>query len=50
MFAYLPTITHIDLSKFDTSFVTNMSNMFAYCYSLQNIDVSNFNTRNVTQM
>ena len=49
MFYNLPC-TNIDLSLFDTSKVTTMSNMFAYCNKLSSLDVSNFNTSNVTDM
>lgn len=35
---------------FDTSEVTNMSNMFAYCVSLSKLDLSSFCTKNVTDM
>ena len=44
-------ITNIDLSLFNTSAVTDMSNMFARCSKLQSIIGSeNFNTTNVTNM
>ena len=38
------------LENFDTSEVTNMSNMFGGCYKLQNINLKNWNTCNVTNM
>ena len=38
----------IDLSFFDTSSVTDMSNMFFNCGSLTSLDLSNFNTGGVT--
>ncbi|MGL5887908.1 MAG: BspA family leucine-rich repeat surface protein, partial [Leuconostoc suionicum] len=40
----------LDLSKFDTSHVTNMSYMFFRCSNLTKLDLSNFNTSNVTNM
>ena len=40
----------IDLSKFDTSNVTDMSLMFCDCYNLKKINLSNINTKNVTNM
>ena len=36
--------------KFDTSKVTDMSEMFYQCSSLTNLDLSNFNTNKVTNM
>jgi surface protein len=44
------TLTNLDLSKFDTSKVTDMSEMFQYCRLLTSLDLSNFNTSNVTNM
>ena len=35
---------------FDTSAVTNMSNMFIYCEKITTIDLSNFDTSSVTNM
>ena len=49
MFYYLDLIREIDVSKFDTSNVTNM----AYAFSnigVYSLDVSNFNTSKVTDM
>lgn len=40
----------IDLSGFDTSAVTDMSEMFATCNKLQELDLSGFNTSKVTDM
>ena len=40
----------IDLSKCDTSNVTNMSEMFIECRALTSLDVSSFDTSNVTDM
>ena len=43
-------LTSIDLSKFDTSNVTNMSCMFGSCRGLTSIDLSGLNTSKVTAM
>ncbi len=43
-------IIKLDLSNFNTSKVTNMSNMFGVCPSLISLDLSNFNTSKVTNM
>ena len=43
-------INSIDLSKFDTDGVTDMSGMFRNCSSLTNLDLSNFDTSQVTNM
>ena len=40
----------IDLSKWNTINVTNMSNMFSYCESVKSLDISKWNTINVTNM
>ena len=40
----------LDISKADTSRVTNMSEMFNKCEALQTVDVSGFDTSNVTDM
>ena len=40
----------IDLSNWDSSYVTDMHNMFEYCNSLVFIDVSELNTNNVINM
>ena len=50
MFYGCNNITEIDLTKFDTSEVTDMSNMFEFCSSITSINVSNFNTKKVTRM
>ena len=40
-----------DISKWNTSNVTNMSGMFYDCKSLESLpDISNWNTNNVTNM
>ena len=38
------------IKDFNTSNVTNMSNMFGSCYNLKGIDLSNWNMGNVTNM
>ena len=43
-------VLEIDLSNFDTSKVTNMSNMFLGMSNLTTLDLSNFNTSQVTNM
>lgn len=40
----------MDLSKLDTSKVTNMSSMFSSCSSLKSLNLGSFNTANVTTM
>ena len=42
--------TNLDLSKFNTSEITNMSFMFNNCKNLQTLNLSNFNTEAVTDM
>lgn len=49
-FYYCENITSLDLSKLDTSKVTDMSDMFYACRGLTNLNVSSFNTSNVTNM
>ena len=44
MFQNMDNVLEIDLSKFDTSYVTKMSRMFEKCYSLQKINFGNINT------
>ncbi len=43
-------VQEMDLSKFDTSNVTDMGGMFFGCQSLASLDVSNWDTSNVTDM
>nr|WP_318766386.1 BspA family leucine-rich repeat surface protein [Lactiplantibacillus carotarum] len=43
-------ITNYDFKYFDTSHVTNMSNMFVFSRGFVNIDVSNFDTSKVQNM
>ncbi len=40
----------IDLSRSDTSHVTNMDDMFYYCWYLESLNVSSFDTSRVTSM
>ena len=49
MFYNCSKLTSLDVSKFDTSKVTNMSYMFSRC-GLISLDISNFNTFKVTDM
>ena len=46
----IKNILELDLSKFDTSRVTNMSHMFNGMRNLTTLNRSNFNTSNVTNM
>ena len=50
MFSYCKALTTLDVSKFDTKNVTDMSGMFSDCYALTTLDVSKFDTKNVTDM
>ena len=43
-------LSKIDFTSFNTSYVTNMSEMFYGGTALTSIDISNFNTSNVTDM
>ena len=47
MFYNCTKITEIDMTKFDTSFVHDMSEMFSLCNSLNFLNVSNLNTEKV---
>ena len=47
MFFNCAEITEIDMTKFDTSLVTDMSFMFGDCRSLEYLNVSNLNTARV---
>ena len=49
-FDYGNVIDSIDFNGFDTSSVTNMSNMFGGCRKLTYLDLSSFDTSNVTNM
>ena len=50
MFHELTNITMIDLSLFNTSFVTSMNYMFFSCTSLSSLNLSNIDTSLVTSM
>ena len=51
MFCNCDKITDIDLTKWDTKNVTNMSGMFCGCISLNSLpDISKWDTKNVTNM
>ena len=50
MFSKLSNIVKIDLSKFDSTKVTNMLSMFYECTSLTSINFDNFDTSLVTDM
>ena len=50
MFGYLNNITRIDLSKFDSSKVTEMVGMFYECNSLTSINFKNFKTSSLNLM
>ena len=44
MFNGCSRLTSLDVSKFDTSKVTDMGSMFSECSSLTSLDLSNFDT------
>ncbi|EKZ4335956.1 BspA family leucine-rich repeat surface protein [Listeria monocytogenes] len=50
LFSDASSLTSLDLSNFDTSQVTNMTNMFVRSSSLTSLDVSSFDTSQVTRM
>ena len=50
MFYCCTSLISLNLSKFKTQNVTDMSCMFSGCNSLKNINLSNFNTQKVTDM
>ena len=50
LFANLTKAESIDLSAFDTSNVTDMSEMFLNCGSLTSLNLTSFDTSNVTSM
>ena len=49
-FAEFENLEKIDLDKFDTSRVTDMSYVFSKCSSLESLDLRGLNTSNVTNM
>ena len=50
LFAFFSCAEKIDVSRLDTSKVTNMSGMFFECFALENLDVSGWDTSKVTNM
>lgn len=50
MFSYCQKLTELDVSKLDTSNVTNMNYMFQQCILVASLDVSNFDTSKATDM
>ncbi len=50
MFQGCASLTSLDLTKFNTSAVTNMAEMFRGCISLTSLNLSSFNTSAVTSM
>ena len=50
MFSYMFDLTTLDLSSFDTSYVTSMNSMFSDMSALTTLDLSNFDTSRVTNM
>lgn len=50
MFHYLPDLSSLDLSSFDTSQVTDMRYMFSELSMLADLNLSNFDTSKVTNM
>ena len=50
MFSKCSQLTYLDVSKWDTSKVTNIYYMFRNCSKLTQLDVSNWDTSNVTNM
>ena len=50
MFAGCSSLESVDLSKFNTTYVTQMAGMFYDCSSLTSLDLSSFNTEDVRVM
>ena len=50
MFKGCSALTSLDLTKFNTAKVTDMSGMFYDCKNLSSLNLSNFNTAKVTKM
>ena len=50
LFYECSSLKELDISKFNTDNVTDMSYMFYNCSSLKRLNISNFNTGNVTNM
>ena len=50
MFYCCYELTHLDVSRFNTSKVTDMSDMFENCEKLPSLNIRNFDTSNVKKM
>lgn len=50
LFYHPDYVEKIDVSKYDTSNIVDMSLMFAHCSNLKELNVSNFDTRRVVDM
>ncbi len=50
LFYNFKTVTKIDLTNFETSNVTDFSNMFMNCYVLQDLDISDLKTDSAVNM
>ena len=50
MFSHCESIDNLDVLKFNTNKVINMSKMFSHCYSLKFLDISNFKINNNTNI
>ena len=50
MFSECSSLTSLNVTRFDTSAVTNMLNMFYNCSSLTSLDLSSFDTSSVTNL
>lgn len=50
MFFHDQFVTGLDFRGWDTSSVTDMSEMFLFCSSVEDLDLRNFNTSSVTNM
>jgi surface protein len=50
MFKSCKNIKELDVKNFDSSSVTDMTNMFSSCESLKNINLKNFKTQNVVMV
>ena len=50
MFFNFYKLKSLDLSDFDSSYVTNLSHMFTQCYELEEVNLSSFDTSKVTNM
>ena len=50
MFYKCSYITNIDLSHFNSKYVTDMNSMFGLCHNLESINLSNLETKRVSKM